>query len=624
MSEPGTGAERGNELPVGTVFAGHRIEAVIGRGGMGTVYRARDLTLDSDRALKVLDPALARDRGFRDRFQRESRLAAQIEDDAVLPIYRAGEEDGLLFIAMRLVRGPDLHRLVTTDGPLEPRRTARLVSAVAGALDAAHSRGIVHRDVKPANILVELSGGGERAYLTDFGIGRPPTSTEPLTETGELIGTADYVAPEQINGRPAEPRSDVYALGCVICFLLTGEPPFRRETSMATLYAHLNAERPRPSLLEPDLPAAVDEVVVRATALSPADRYGSAGALAAAFREALAPGARRAASELAAAPAAAETTRLPTRSRRSVVLPLVLGATLAALAALAVLLLTGGSEDAEIATIPVGGNAINSAAVGEVNVLFGAEDDSTLWAIDPEAGQPKRSDDVPEPSAVAVGFGSVWVASGSAGAVFRYGPPNRNEAVRIPVGEHPADVAVDESSVWVANRDGASVSRIQPRELRERAQIELDSSPEAIAVAAGAIWVASPDAGTITRIPAQAGAAAEQPVALGGSPVDLVAEGDSLWVLDSEAATLQEVSADSGEPLGEPVSLGGSPAALAAGLGSLWVADSQADTVAEIDPESGEQTHAYPVGKRPVALAVGDESVWVANAGGGTASRITP
>ena len=256
--EPGVGAE----------FAGFRIEALLGRGGMGAVYRARDLRLDHERALKILDPRLARDRNFRARFQRESQLAAAIEHDAVVPVYQAGEADDRLFIVMRLVRGPDLHRLVISDGPLDPQRVARYVTAVAGALDAAHRRGTIHRDVKPANILVELGESGERVFLTDFGIGRPAEASAPLTSTGELLGTVDYIAPEQIEGQEADARSDVYALGCVVCFLLTGEAPFRRETDLATLYAHAHAERPRPSLLEPSLPPAVDAVVARATAVA--------------------------------------------------------------------------------------------------------------------------------------------------------------------------------------------------------------------------------------------------------------------------------------------------------------------------------------------------------------------
>jgi serine/threonine protein kinase len=277
-----------SKLGVGAVFAGFRIEALLGRGGMGSVYRARDLALDSERALKVLEPELTADRAFRERFQREARLAAQIENPAVVPVYQAGEDDGRLFIAMRLIRGPDLHRLVAKDGPLEPQRTARIVAAVTAALDEAHARGIVHRDVKPANILVELSKEGERVFLTDFGISRSARPTEEVTSTGQLLGTADYISPEQIEGERADARSDVYALGCVVCYLLTGEPPFRRDTELATLYAHAHAARPRPSLLEPGLPAAIDEVVVRATAVDPDGRHQSAGELADDLRRALA------------------------------------------------------------------------------------------------------------------------------------------------------------------------------------------------------------------------------------------------------------------------------------------------------------------------------------------------
>ena len=613
------------QIPVGTVFAGFRIEAILGRGGMGAVYRARDLRLDHERALKILDPGLARDATFRERFQRESQMAAAIEHDAVVPVYQAGEEDGRLFIVMRLVRGPDLHRLVVKDGPLEPGRASRFVAAVAGALDAAHRRGTVHRDVKPANVLVELGTEGERVFLSDFGIGRPAQQRAPLTSTGELLGTVDYIAPEQIEGHPAEPRSDVYALGCVACFLLTGEPPFRRETDLATLYAHANAERPRPSLLEPGLPSAVDDVIARATAVSPDARHASAGA----FAEELSRATRRSAE----APTRRVASTPPTRGRsRRFWLPLGI-ATILAAAAVAAILLLGGKDDETrtpgSAPPIIGiGDPVDSVVVGELNVLLTAHDASALYAVDPETNQVKRGPvSVPRPTAVTVGFGSVWVASGSQRALFRFGPPDRKTAVKIPVGEHPADVAVSGRWVWVANEGDGTVSRVDPYAQpakAAKAAVELTDAPSAIAAGEEAVWVASPQAGTITPVDPRGRGVLDDPIEIGGTPTDLALGEDGLWVVDERRGTLTALSPDDGSPLRDPVEAGEKPVAVATGLGAVWVADSGAGEVLEIDPASGQIRRSYAVGKRPTALSVGPDAVWVANTGGQHVSRITP
>jgi DNA-binding beta-propeller fold protein YncE len=633
-------SETDRDLAVGAVFGGFRIEAVIGRGGMGTVYRARDLTLDSERALKVLDPALARDGGFRERFQRESRLAAAIDDPAVVPIYQAGEHDGRLFIAMRLVRGPDLHRLVAADGPLEPQRTARLIGALASALDAAHAQGIVHRDVKPANMLIELGPAGERVFLSDFGISRPPRAATPVTSTGQLLGTADYIAPEQVDGLPAEAASDVYALGCVVCFLLTGEPPFARESELATLYAHGHAERPRPSLLEPGLPAAIDDVVVRATAVDPAQRQASAGELAAELTAALGkPGS----AERSVAVAAEPTTRRiepPRRRRRLAALAAGIGTL--ALAAVVAFAIAGGDDDAggggespspaagtgadppAISTVTIG-EPVDSIVVGEVNVLAGAKDGSSLHAIDPVTEQPARSaETITAPTAVAVGFGSVWVANEAGDEILRFGPPQRGVAEEIAVGSRPADVAVDDDSVWVANRADATVSRINGFARRVIATVEVPPAPRALATGHGFVWVASPDSGSVTRLDAADPGTGARSIALGGRPSDVAVGEDAVWVVDPERATLTEIDPSSAKPAGPPLKLGEAPGAVAVGLGAVWVADAATSTVFEIDPENGEIREEHRVGKGPVALAIGDDSVWVANRRGQTLTRISP
>jgi predicted Ser/Thr protein kinase len=267
---------------LGASVAGYRIEAEAGRGGMGVVYRARQLALDRTVALKLIAPELSRDEAFRARFARESRIAASLDHPNVIPVYEAGEDGELLFIAMRFVDGTDLGRMLHEQGALEPPLAAELVAQAGSALDAAHARGLVHRDVKPANLLV--TGGPERphVYLTDFGLARRDGSSTALTTTGQWMGTPDYAAPEQVDGDELDARTDVYALGCVLYAALAGRPPFGDRPRMAKAGAHLHERPPALRSLRPSVPAAFEPVVARALAKRPADRYASAGELGAA------------------------------------------------------------------------------------------------------------------------------------------------------------------------------------------------------------------------------------------------------------------------------------------------------------------------------------------------------
>src|SRR5919107_3090340 len=242
---------------------------------MGVVYRATQLDLGRPVAIKVIAADRARDPGLRTRFSLEARLAAAIDHPNLVPVHAAGEEDGRLYLVMRYVAGTDLHRALKRDGPPSPGRAARVVAQVAAGLDAAHAAGLVHRDVKPANVLM----AGEHVYLADFGLSRLMQGAgERITESGAWIGTVDYMSPEHLRGEPCDARSDVYALGCVLFAALTGEPPFRRDTVPQTMSAHLHQPPPRPSDRAP-VPAAFDRVVERALAKRPEDRYPSAGDL---------------------------------------------------------------------------------------------------------------------------------------------------------------------------------------------------------------------------------------------------------------------------------------------------------------------------------------------------------
>ncbi len=269
------------DLSPGSEFAGHRIEGIAGSGGMGVVYRATHIALDLTVALKVIKPELAQDDSFRERFKRESRLAASIEHPNVLPVRHAGEEDGLLYITMRYVEGTDLAAMIARDGSLEAPVAVDLVAQVAAGLDAAHAKGLVHRDVKPANVLIEERDGSDRVFLTDFGLTRMSASSgtnlTKLTGRSQWVGTLDYVAPEQIEGKRVDGRADVYSLGCVLYEALSGRAPFFRDSEVATMYAHLNDPVPSINETVPDAPAGLQEVLRRSMAKHRDERYGSAG-----------------------------------------------------------------------------------------------------------------------------------------------------------------------------------------------------------------------------------------------------------------------------------------------------------------------------------------------------------
>jgi serine/threonine protein kinase len=266
-------------------IAGYRIDSVAGRGGMGVVYRAQHMHLGRTVALKLLNPELAASDEFRERFIREARAAAALEHPNIVPVYDAGEIDGRLYLAMKFIEGIDLAHLLDQETRLTAERAMPLLQQLADALDAAHKNGLIHRDVKPANALLD----GDRLYLTDFGLTRRVDSTRPLTATGRAVGTAAYLAPEQIRGEPLDRRVDVYALGCVIYQCLAGQPPYLRDTDMLIMWAHVGAEPPSLSTAVPELPATVDRVIKKALAKSREDRYDTCGELVHEMKRALNP-----------------------------------------------------------------------------------------------------------------------------------------------------------------------------------------------------------------------------------------------------------------------------------------------------------------------------------------------
>ncbi len=275
-------------IEIGSVFAGHRIDALIGEGGMGVVYRATDLVLDRPVALKLIAASVARDAVFRTRFERECRLAAALDHPNAVTVFHAGEDAGHLYVTMRFIDGTDLRKLLRSQGAVAPQRAVGLVGQVAAALDEAHAIGLVHRDVKPANILVRSRDREERAYLTDFGVSKHRSAGAELTGTGLAIGTPDYMAPEQARGRAVDGRADIYSLGCVLFHALSGQLPYDHESDLDNLFAHVHQPVPDLHALRPDLPPALCDTVAAALAKDPEDRPQTAGALAQAAMTSLA------------------------------------------------------------------------------------------------------------------------------------------------------------------------------------------------------------------------------------------------------------------------------------------------------------------------------------------------
>ena len=621
-------------IGAGAVFAGYRIESEIGRGGMGVVYRAHHLALDRECALKLISPSLSNDPRFRERFQRESRLAASLEHPNVVQVDHAGDEGGLLYLAMRLVEGSDLRRMVEAEGPLDLGRAARLLGGVAAGLDAAHARGLIHRDVKPANVLVETVRGGERVFLTDFGVSRTTGKGGTVTSSGELLGSPDYMAPEQIEGDPVDHRADIYALGCVLHFAVTGQPPFPRDNDMAKLFAHGNAPRPRPSEALPSLPDALDRVVAQAMAVDPAQRYENAGQLAADLERVVRgaePLARETVVRREPLPDRTVTRRLERpRGRRSPMLLAGAAAIAAAAAIVATVLIVGdgGSSTSPqphaVDTVSVGREPTR-LAVAPSRLWIASTGASALYAVDlVDDGQAHAP--VPtggRPISVGVGFHSLWSLNKGSNTLLRLSPPKA--PIEIPVGSDPTDVAFDDHWVWVVNRDDATVSRIDPKKNSVDATVKVNPGPTAIATGAGAVWVTSTVDRSLSKIDPGRASAVGNPIPVGRHPNQVTVGLGYVWVTDPATGTLTKIGPEAMHAVGEPIDVGERPTAVATGVGYVWVANGADSTVSRIDPRS--RTVAGPpigVGQDPVDVIVGKGAVWTANFGNSTVTRIRP
>ena len=552
-------------LGAGSEVGPYRIESLLGRGGMGVVYLARDPRLDRPVALKLLTPELAGDQRFRERFERESRLAASIDHAGIVPVYEAGDADGVTYIAMRYVEGSDLGQLLRAEAPLEPARALELVGQLAHALDAAHARGLIHRDVKPSNALVAREG---HVYLADFGLTKTG-GPDPAGAGGEMAGTVAYLAPEVIRGEAPTPASDLYGLGCVLYECLSGDVPYPGRSAATVIFGHL--EQPPPAL--PELPA-LDPVIARALAKDPAERFGSGAELVAAAQAAL--GMRR---------------RVPRR---------VLVAAGLLIAAAAATVVLWPERDTRIATI-----ATDAAAL-----------------IDP--GEPALRAGVKlagPPSAVAVAPGAIWVAGDRDGTVSRIDPETHELRGTVKVGRGPSALAADRGGVWAANAQDGSVSYVSAR-TNEVTDTIGAGSPSDVCLLDGDLWIPGASAGTILRI--DPSSHRRRTIRLGATSASIACGEGSVWTV-GDSGRLMGVSPATNSVL-RSVDVGAGAGALAAGEGAVWVANPLNGTVTRVDPERGVVTATVPVGREdePVGLAAGDGAVWVANRQARTLARIDP
>lgn len=601
---------------IGSTLAGYRIESLVARGGMGVVYRATQLALERPVALKVIARELAGKEGFRERFLRESRLAASLDHPSVVPVYDAREEDGELIVAMRLIEGGDLRKLIDREGPLAPDRAVALLRQVAEALDAAHAAGIVHRDVKPHNILVE----GERAYLSDFGLAKAYAETGPGPGPGaSIVGTVEYMAPEQWRGERVGPAADVYALGCVLYEALTGIAPYARREADS----------------EPELPRGIDTVIERAVAKDPSQRYRTAGELIAAAEER--EGATPAATRVLAGPRDRPTLQLGgspedavglSRWRRPIagvflVWWLAGFVVVAALAVVALLQLGGDgvsvSDPIEIGRPPL------RLAVGPRTVWVTSAADGTLSGVDAKTQEVISKWRIGRGvSGVTIGAGSVWVTNPEAGSVQRIDPTGKVTA-RISVGGRPGAIVSGGGRIWVADEDGAGVTAIDARDARiVRRGLQPHAAPLRLAVGAGGLWVSSASTSAVRRIDLGT-MSVGPPILAGRGPAGVTVGHGLVWVANSRGGTVSRVDPSLHTILGDPIAVGEQPGGIDAGPETVWVANSADDTVSRINIASADPTGApIAVGPDPGAVAVGAEAVWIANNGDGTLTRIEP
>jgi serine/threonine-protein kinase len=640
---------------VGAELAGYRIESVLGRGGMSVVYLAEQVALGRKVALKLLSPELAEDPDFRDRFEHESRLAASLDHPHVIPIYEAREADGVLFIAMRHVSGPTLQHAVQTDGPLEPQRAAAILAQIADALDAAHEEGLVHRDVKPGNILLAVDRRGrDHAYLADFGLTKRRSSVAGKTKTGQFIGSIDYASPEQIEGKPLDGRSDQYSLACVLYYCLTGHRPFERDSEVAVLYAHLKDRAPRPSALQSKVPAELDRAVGKAMSKAPGDRY-------------------RLCSELlaSAAPSVA-----PAPSRRSRGLLAAAAFVVVALIAAVALVWARGRED-DTARSEAGAPASAPVRRGIVRIDLSSREpvatvpleqptwiDSTedlVWALSPPDTLAKLRPGTNSVIAqirlqpffnrhtifaqgqapdVVASDNAVWVVGRRLKPNFQTGDdpllsgraslsrvdPATNTARGTIIKAHgdAAGLALGEGGLWTLDRDAGELLRLDSRTLEVDASIHVEATargPSSVAVGEGFVWATNATLGTVTKVDPETNAVVAT-IPVDGAQEVATGEG-AVWVTTNRGTV---VAIGPGDSVLDEVRIGPpsrsetfhtsamcchAGAGILVTEGSVWVVSTGDDKLVEIDPVTYEVKSRIPIHGNPQDVTAAAGSLWV-------------
>jgi DNA-binding beta-propeller fold protein YncE len=656
------------DVSIGSVLAGYRIEGLAGAGGMGRVYRATQIALNRRVALKVIAPALAGEPDFRTRFERESHLSASIEHPNVIPVYEAGEAEGRLFIAMRWVEGTDLRSVIVGEGRVDPERAVAIVEQVAAALDAAHRNGLVHRDVKPANVMLTTTHGQEHVYLTDFGLTKKASSNTALTRTGFFVGTPDYMAPEQIMGERADARSDVYALGCLLFHALTGRPPYDRGHEVAKMYAQVHD--PPPSVVEavPGTPAGLDAVITRALAKAPDERFPSAGDLGRAARAALSGAvpsvpernlatglaAPQPAESAATAPGAAGTA--PPEAEPTA--PPEAAPTAPHAAAPATTPVSGPTAPPAANTAPPAaspaettppagptssptapprerprprGRAIALGAALAVGAVAGILAATGVFSGGEEESPPEVVATINAgngPDGIAVEGNMVWV-SNSRGNTLTPLNTRTNEPIgeRVPVGQNPDEVEVADGVVWVSNTDDGTVTRLETDpEPVVTATVPVGLGPEGLSLGEQLVWVANSDSDSVSRIDRATGDVLPPPIRVGNKPIGVFVGEDTVWVTNSFSGSVTRLDPADDEIQGVTENVGRNIRNVIEGFGYAWVASAIEDgVIIRLDRESGEIVgDPIPVGDRPKEMAFAGGLLWVVNERSNNVMRIDP
>jgi DNA-binding beta-propeller fold protein YncE len=665
-------------LGPGSEIAGCRLEKSIGRGGMGVVWRARQIDLDRDVAVKLIAPDRIGDERAERRFIAEARAAAAVEHPNILPVYAAGIAGDRAYLVSRYIAGDDLGAVVRLVGAMTPARAAEIAASLSEALDAIHLAGFVHRDVKPANVLIDSDG---HVYLSDFGLAKHVVAQTGPTVSGHWVGTLDFVAPEQIRGEPVDARADVYALGGVLHFMLTAAVPFQRDGDEAKLWAHLASKPPRPTDVRPDLPREFDAVLQRAMAKGPADRYRSAGDLGQAALAAASGGVPAAperdvargsaASGMAPTPpwlaGAAADTRTATgpgaapRRRRRRMAGLAALAVFLIAAVAGILLATDGGDAPRVAATPT-----TTAAAGTPTATTSAATSTATTPAAAQAAGPHVDGVVRRigfrPRGVAVAGGSAWVISAHGVEMTRIDAATLERLPGLRVGRGATSISAYRGQIWVTNQPAHQLMRIDAErgeltmsELVHKGPelvvagpsgiyvtgheydgtadelywydangsllrtVQLDSDADALALGAGFVWVALRSGARVLRLRQNLDGYGR--AYLTGYAGSMQYGAGRLWATVPDHNSVARI--DPVTRLSPEHTVGSRPEGIALAGGKVFVASRNADAVVVLDRRTGRRVgKPIRVRSNPLEVAAGQGYVWVTDVGNSTLTRI--